>query len=293
MRFKRFRVFAALAGIAMIIAGCGQRAEEAGKTLQVKGSNTMLQLGQAWAEEYNNTSKIKVSISGEGSGVGISAVINGTTDIAMSSREMKPEEIRAAKARGIEPVETTVAWDGLAVIVNPKNPVRQLTLEQLRSIFLGEIKNWRELGGKDEEIIITTRDTSSGTHQYFKEHILRRGNPKGKEEFPPSALYVTSSQTAVYTVAQDEGAIAYVGLGYISPKVAEVSIAKSEGEPYVRATIETIMNQTYPISRALYFYTAGQPSDESKKFIDFVSSDEGQRIVMREDFVPVRRVEAK
>lgn len=293
MRTKSFLLVTVIVLTALVTAGCGRRSGGSGGTLQVRGSNTMLQLGEAWAEEYNAISATKVSVSGEGSGVGVSALINGTTDIAETSREMTPDEINQAKARGIEPVETIVAWDGLAIVVNPDNPVRQLTLEQIRSIFLGEIRNWHELGGPNEEIVVTTRDTSSGTHQYFKEHILRRGDSKGKEEFPKSALTMTSSQTAVQTVAQDKGAIAYVGLGYVSPRVAEVAVATSNGEPYIKATIETVMDRSYPISRALYFYTAGQPEGEVKDYVDFVLSDKGQQLVVREDFVPVRKVEAQ
>lgn len=291
MHLRKFWALAGMIVIALVVAGCGRQAAKSSNTLQIKGSNTMLQLGQAWAEAYNNKSETKVSVSGEGSGVGISAIINGTTDIAESSREMKPDEINNAKAKGIEPVETTVAWDGLAIIVNTDNPVRQLTLEQLRSIFLGEVKNWKDLGGKDAEIIVTTRDTSSGTHQYFKEFILRRGDAKSKEEFPNTALTTTSSQTAVETVAQDKGAIAYVGLGYVTSKVADVAISESVGGPYVTATIKSVMDRSYPISRPLYFYTAGEPEGKVKDFVDFVLSDEGQQIVVREDFVPVRSVE--
>ncbi|MEN6520557.1 MAG: PstS family phosphate ABC transporter substrate-binding protein [Armatimonadota bacterium] len=293
MRTKNFLLFVMIVVTALIVAGCGRRSSKAGNSIQVKGSNTMLQLGQAWAEAYNAISSTKVSVSGEGSGVGISALINGTTDIAEASREMEPAEIKDAKAKGIDPIRTTVAWDGLAIIVNPSNPVRKLTIEQLRSIFLGEVKNWREVGGPNEEIVVTTRDTSSGTHQYFKEKVLRRGNSKGKEEFPRSALTITSSQTAVQTVEQDKGAIAYVGLGYVTPKVADVAIAKSNERPYIKPTIETVMNRSYPISRALYFYTNGQPTGKVKAFVDFVLSDKGQQIVEKIDFVPIRKVEAR
>lgn len=293
MRTKSFLLFFAIVAAALAVTGCGRRSGGRGETLQIKGSNTMLQLGQAWAEAYNAASRTKVSVSGEGSGVGISALINGTTDIAAASREMEPAEIKDAKAKGINPVRTTVAWDGLAIIVNPSNPVRKLTLEQLRSIFLGEVKNWREVGGPNEPIVITTRDTSSGTHQYFKEKILRRGNPKGKEEFPNSALTITSSQAAVQTVEQDKGAIAYVGLGYVTPQVADVAIAESADGPYVKPTISTVMDRSYPISRALYFYTNGQPKGKVKAFVDFVLSDKGQQIVEKTDFVPIRKVEAR
>jgi phosphate transport system substrate-binding protein len=286
MRIRGSWLLVVLLGSALVIIGCGRRTGGRG-TLQVKGSNTMLQLGQAWAEEFNKTSPTKVSISGEGSGVGISALISGTTDIAETSREMKPEEIKQAKAKGVEAVQTTVAWDGLAVVVNPSNPVRKLTMDQLRDLFLGNVKNWRELGGPDEQVIIVTRDTSSGSHEYFLEHVLRRGNPKGKEDFPNTALVAPSSQAAVQSVSQDKGGIAYVGLGYVSSKVADVAIAKSKGGPYVKPAVGTVMDRSYPISRPLYFYTNGKPTGAVKEYVDFVLSDEGQRVVEREGFVPI------
>ncbi len=289
MRTNNFCIIAILFLAALFIAGCGERRE----VIEIKGSNTMLQLGQAWAEDYMSKSDANLTVSGEGSGVGIAAMINGTTDIAQSSREINAEEIERAKAKGVNPVQFIVAWDGLAIIVNPKNPVKKLTMDQLRSIYLGNIKNWKAVGGPDEEIVLHTRDTASGTHQYFKEHILRKGDSKGKEEFPRTAIVDTSSQAAVQSVAQDIGGIAYVGLGYINTKVAPVAIAESEGEGYVLPSVEAVMDRTYPISRPLYFNTNGEPTGKIKSYVDYVLSDDGQRVVMREDFVPVRKVEAK
>jgi phosphate transport system substrate-binding protein len=250
----------------------------------------MLILGQAWAEEFNKNSDAKVSVSGEGSGVGISALIGGTTDIAETSREMSADELQKAKAKGVNPVQTLVARDGLAVIVNPDNPVRKLTMDQLRDIFMGNVKNWKEVGGKDQKILLVSRDTNSGTHVYFKEHVLRRGNSKGTEEFPNTALMVVSSQSAVQTVTQDKGAVAYVGLGYTGPKVGTVAVAKTPAGPYVTPSMETVMNNTYPISRPLFFYTNGEPKGVAKKYLDFVLSDKGQGIVEKLDFVPLRKI---
>jgi phosphate transport system substrate-binding protein len=292
LRMRPFFLIVLASIIALTVVGCGRKGESR-SNLTVKGSNTMLQLGQAWAEDYNGTSSTKVSVSGEGSGVGISSLISGTTDIAECSREMKPDEIKQAEAKGVEPVSTIVAWDGLAVIVNKNNTVKQLTMDQLRDIFMGTTKNWREVGGPDLPIELVNRDTSSGTHEYFLEHVLRRGNSKGKEDFPNTALVVTSSQAAAQTVAQDEGAVAYVGLGYVTPKVSDIAVAKAQGSPYVKPTVTTVLDSSYPISRPLYFYTNGSPKSEVKKYVDFVLDDKGQQIVEKQGFVPVPKQEAK
>lgn len=279
----------ALLGVAVVLAGCGKPSQNS-KILQVKGSNTMLILGQAWAEAFNKNSDVKVSVSGEGSGVGISALIDGSTNIAETSRLMEPEELTRAKSKGVNPVNTMVARDGLAVVVNPDNPVRKLTMDQLRDIFMGNVKNWKDLGGKDEKIVLVSRDTNSGTHVYFKEHVLRRGHSKGKEEFAKDAMMVVASKTAVQTVKDDKGAIAYVGLGYVTPEVAPVAVAKATDQPFILPTMDTVLDNTYPISRPLYFYTNGQPKDSAKKYVDFVLSPEGQKIVEKMDFVPIKKI---
>ncbi|MDD5596126.1 MAG: PstS family phosphate ABC transporter substrate-binding protein, partial [Candidatus Omnitrophica bacterium] len=157
----------------------------AGKnSIQVKGSDTMVNLGQAWAEKYmEENSGDFVAVTGGGSGTGFSSLISGTCDIAMASRNIKAKEIELAKQKGINPFEIKVALDGLAVVVNPKNPVSKLTVEQLAGIFSGKIANWKEVGGEDKRIVLLSREVNSGTHVYFKEHVLRRNNPEGKEEF--------------------------------------------------------------------------------------------------------------
>lgn len=289
MQNKSLLALVAFAGLAMVMTGCSKQGQSS-RMLQVKGSNTMLILGQSWAETFNKNSDVKVSVSGEGSGVGIAALIGGTTDIAETSRKMEPEEIDQAKVKGINPVSTQVALDGLAVIINPDNPVKKLTLDQLRDIFMGNVKNWKALGGKDEPIVLVSRDTNSGTHVYFKEHVLRKGKSKGKEEFAKDALMVQSSKTAAQTVIDDKGAIAYVGLGYVTPKVVPVAVSKGDGQLYVLPNMKTVMDNSYPISRPLFFYTNGQPKDAVKKYVDFVLSDDGQRIVEKMDFVPLRKL---
>ncbi len=259
-------------------------------SIQIKGSDTMVNLGQAWAEKYmqENTGDF-VAVTGGGSGTGFSSLISGTCDIAMSSRSIKYKEIALAKQRGINPFEIKVALDGLAVVVNPKNPVTKLTLDQLAKIFTGKITNWKEVGGLDSNIVILSREVNSGTHVYFKEHVLRKGDPNGKEEFAPGALLLSSSQAIADEVAQNPSAVGYYGMGYISSKQKPIMVAKDEKFEYEAPTIENVVNGKYPISRPLFIYTNGQPQGLVKKFIDFVLSKEGQEIVLKTDFVPINK----
>jgi len=259
-------------------------------SIQVKGSDTMVNLGQAWAEKYMEKNPGDfVAVTGGGSGTGFSSLISNTCDIAMASRSIKEKEITLANQKGIKPNEIKVAMDGLAVVVNPANPIGKLTIDQLAGIFTGRISNWKEVGGKDEKIVILSREVNSGTHVYFKEHVLRKLDPNSKEEFAPSALMLSSSQAIADEVAGNPVAIGYYGMGYISPKQKPVAVAKDEKSEYVIPTIENVINGTYPISRPLFLYTNGVPEGLVKKFVDFTLSREGQDIVLATDFVPVNR----
>jgi phosphate transport system substrate-binding protein len=257
--------------------------------IQVKGSDTMVNLGQAWAEKYMEENPgAFIAVTGGGSGTGLSSLISGTCDIAMSSRNIKNKEISLAKQKGINPYEIKVALDGLAVVVNPRNPVDKLTINQLAAIFTGKVTNWKELGGADMKIVILSREVNSGTHVYFKEHVLRKDDPNSKEEFAPSALMLSSSQAIADEVAGNSGAIGYYGMGYISPKQKPVAIAKDEKSAYVEPTIDNVLKGKYPISRPLFLYTNGEPNGLVKKCIDFTLSKEGQEIVLKTDFVPIK-----
>ena len=259
-------------------------------SIQIKGSDTMVNLGQAWAEKYmeNNPGDF-IAVTGGGSGTGLSSLISGTCDIAASSRNIKEKEITLANQKGINPNEIKVALDGLAVVVNPANPVGKLTLDQLAGIFTGRLTNWKDVGGKDEKIVVLSREVNSGTHVYFKEHVLRKNDPNSKEEFVPSALMLSSSQAIADEVAGNSSAIGYYGMGYISAKQKPVAIAKDEKSEYVESTIENVVNNKYPISRPLFLYTNGTPQGLVKKFVDFVLSKEGQDIVLATDFVPINK----
>lgn len=248
----------------------------------------MVNLGQAWAEKYMEQNPADfISVTGGGSGTGLSALISGTCDVAMSSRNIKNKEIELAGKKGIKPFEIKAALDGLAVIVNPKNPVDKLTIEQLAQIFTGKITNWKQLGGADSQIVILSREVNSGTHVYFKEHVLRRNDPASTAEFAPSALMLSSSQSIADEVAGNSGAIGYYGMGYISNKQKAVSIAKDPNSEFIVPTIDNVVSGKYPISRPLFLYTNGEPAGLTKKFIDFALSKEGQDIVIKTDFVPV------
>ena len=258
--------------------------------IQIKGSDTMVNLGQAWAEKYMEKSAGDfIAVTGGGSGTGFSSLISGTCDVAMASRSIKDKEIALAKAKGINPNEIKVALDGLAVVVNPGNPISKLTLAQLADIFTGRVTNWKEIGGKDEKIVILSREVNSGTHVYFKEHVLRKNDPNSKEEFAPAALMLSSSQAIADEVAGNPDAIGYYGMGYISKKQKPVTIAKDEKSEYEAPTIENVINGKYPISRPLFLYTNGIPGGLVKKFVDFTLSKEGQDIVLATDFVPINK----
>lgn len=257
-------------------------------SVQIKGSDTMVNLAQAWAEKYmeKNPSDF-VAVTGGGSGTGLSSLISGTCDIAMSSRNIKEKEITIAQQKGVSPNEIKIALDGLAVVVNVSNPISKLTISELSDVFTGKISNWRELGGKDEKIVILSREVNSGTHVYFKEHVLRKNDPNSREEFSPAALMLSSSQAIADEVSGNPSAIGYYGMGYISKKQKPLTVAKDEKSEYEAPTIENVISGKYPISRPLFLYTNGTPSGLVKKFVDFALSEEGQNIVLATDFVPV------
>ncbi|MBF0494099.1 MAG: PstS family phosphate ABC transporter substrate-binding protein, partial [Candidatus Omnitrophica bacterium] len=258
--------------------------------VQVKGSDTMVNLAQAWAEKYMEENPASfIAVTGGGSGTGLSSLISGTCDIAISSRSIKQKEIELAEKKGIHPTEAQVALDGLAVVVNPSNTVGKLTLEQLGNIFTGKITNWKELGGKDSKIVVLSREVNSGTYVYFKEHVIEKGDPNNKEEITQSALLLSSSQAIADEVAANSSAIGYYGMGYISAKQKPVAIAKDEKSEYVESNIDNVLSGKYPISRPLFMYTNGAPAGLVKGFIDYALSAEGQKIVVETDFVPISK----
>ncbi|MBN1755080.1 PstS family phosphate ABC transporter substrate-binding protein [bacterium] len=246
------------------------------QTLTLTGSTTVLPISQYAAEEFMAIHpEVNISVRGGGSGVGIAALIDATADIANSSRPIKTKEITACREKGIEPVGTTVALDGIAIVVHPENAIQELTLEQVRKIYNGEITKWSELGGPVKPIMVVSRDVASGTFEVFKEKVLEGDKTR------PDALMVASNQAVAASVAQSPDAIGYIGLGYLSKEVKALNI---DG---ITPSNETVISGEYKIARPLYMYTNGEPKGLAKQFLDFILSEEGKALVEEVGFVPV------
>lgn len=250
--------------------------------LVIKGSDTVLPLAQKEAEIYMKKNGGKsLTVIGGGSGVGISAILDNSTDIAMSSRKMKMDERMKMQDAGRSFKEVIVANDALSVIVHPQNKVSKLTRQQLEGIFTGKIKNWKEVGGDDMGIVVYSRETSSGTYEFFKDHVMNRKN------YATTVLNMPATGAIIQSVSQTKGAIGYVGLAYINKEVKDIAVSY-DGKNFVIGTVETAKNKTYPIVRPLYFYYATTKESVVKPFIDFVMSADGQKIVEQVGYVPVK-----
>ena len=257
--------------------------------IENKGSDTIVNLALAWAEQYQEDHPdIHLSVTGGGSGTGIAALINGTVDIANASRQIKSKEIKLAEEEGIQPVEFVVARDAIAVIVNPENPVSELTLQQISDIYSGVYTNWSEVGGEDRPIVRLSRETNSGTHVYFLETVLRLGNKDNKTLFSANTLLLPSSEGIIAEVRQNPNAIGYDGLGYIPDDLKVIAIATKAGNDYILPSVETVNNGTYPIARDLYMYTNGEPTGAIKDYLDWIISAQAQEIVKKLGFVPIK-----
>jgi len=257
-------------------------------SIQSKGSDTIVNLALAWAEAYQpNHPEVNLSVTGGGTGTGITALISGTTDIANASRQIKAVEIEEARAKGVDPTETVIALDAIAIIINPNNPVTQLSLQQISDIYAGKIDNWLDVGGEDRPIVRLSRETNSGTHVYFLEKVLRLGDSKSTLLFDPRTLLLPSSEGITTEVRDNPNAIGYDGLGYVTPDVKVVAVSADGVSPAVFPSADTVNAGTYPISRELYVYTNGAPQGEVKKYLDWMLSPEGQAIVLSMGFVPV------
>jgi len=257
--------------------------------IQNKGSDTIVNLALAWAEKYQaEHPNVRISVTGGGSGTGIAALLNKTVDIANASRKIKQEEIDQAKSNGVDPVEHIIARDAIAVIVNPGNPVKQLTLKQISDIYSGKISNWSEVGGENRPIVRLSRETNSGTHVYFLETVLRLGKSDDKTLFSMDTLLLPSSEGIVAEVRQNPNAIGYDGLGYVPKDLKMIAIAKEAGGAFVLPSIATVNDKSYAIARDLYMYTNGEPTGVVKQYLDWILSDEAQQIVADLGFVPVK-----
>ena len=248
----------------------------------------MVNLALAWAEEYQKEKpSVRLSVTGGGSGTGMSALANNTTDIANASRPISTEELAEAKKQSYQAVEFVVARDAIGVIVNPLNPISKLTMVQISQIYKGQINNWKELGGEDRPIVRLSRETNSGTHVYFLGTVVRLGNAKDTSIFSSDTLLLPSSEGIISEVSDNPNAIGYDGLGYLTPQVKILAVAEKEGKPYILPSIDTVNNNSYPISRDLYMYTRNEPKGEVKTYIDWISSPSAQKIVSDLGFVPL------
>ena len=256
--------------------------------IENKGSDTIVNLALAWAEQYQKENPgVRISVTGGGSGTGIAALINGTVDIANASRNIKPEEQQEAEKNGVEPVEFVIARDAIAVIVNPENPVDHLTLQQISDIYSGKINNWSQIGGDQRPIVRLSRETNSGTHVYFLEEVLRLGNQDDKTLFSTDTLLLPSSEGIMAEVRDNPNVIGYDGLGYVTADVKVIAVAKGISDNFILPSAKTVNNNTYPIARDLYMYTAGQPQGAIKTYLDWIFSAEAQQIVTQLGFVPI------
>lgn len=256
--------------------------------IENKGSDTLVNLALAWAERYmDEHSEVRISVTGGGSGTGIAAMINGTVDIANASRAMKPEEIAAAEANGISPVQFVVARDAIAVVTHPSNSVGELTLAQISAMYTGKIVNWRQVGGSDRPIVLLSRESNSGTYVYMLENVIRLGEKESALLFAPDTLLMPSSEGISTEVRQNPNAFGYDGLGYVTPDQKVIAVARDARGPFVLPSVATVNDGSYPISRPLFMYTAGEPQGAIKAYLDWVLG-EGQAIVAELGFVPVR-----
>ena len=264
----------ALAAVAFSVA-------VAGGTVTIKGSDTLVRLGQRWAEEYMKSHKeITVQVSGGGSGTGIAALINGSTDVCEASRDMQPKEYKMAEDKGIKPFRVAVALDGIAVFLNKVNPVKELTLAQLKNIYTGKLTNWKDVGGKDAQIILYSRENNSGTYAFFKEHVM-----KGMD-YAPQAQNLPGTASVVNAVSKDPNGIGYGGIAWES-NVKAAAVKMTDTSAAVEPSITTVTNGTYPISRELYWFFNGTPSGDLKDLLNWALSPEGQKIAEQIDYIPL------
>lgn len=285
----------------VLLTGCGKKSDSAGgsggssgpkKTVANIGSDTMVNLAAAWAEAYGEVDKSTViEVNGGGSGVGIKGLINGTAELANSSRHIEDKEkVELKEKRQLDSKEFIVGFDALAVYVHKDNPINEITVEQLAEIYRadGKITKWSELGvtsipgGKGDELIRVSRQNNSGTYEYFKEAVVGK-----KNEFKLGSLDMNGSKDVVELVGKTPNAIGYSGMGYATPAVKKLKVAKKKGDPYVAPSIASTHDKSYPIARPMYFYTAGEPAPHVKAYIDWAMSDAGQKIVETTGYVPL------
>ncbi len=290
-----------VAGVAVALVGCPPQQKSSGPagsssspgavsrrtTIRQIGSTTLLALAEKWREGFNQEHPdAEIAVSGGGSGTGIKALISGTAEIANASRPIKDSEKQQAQARGVVPVVHIIAYDGMAVIVHPSNPVDELSIGQLSDIFSGKATNWRQVGGPDQETLIINRDSSSGTYEAFKELVVQMNGTAPERDYAAAALAMQSNQIVVQTVAGSKPAIGYCGLGYLHPSVKPLKVAVTDGAEAAEPTAANVENESYPISRPLYMYTDGEPTGVVADYLEYVKGP-GQQFVEQLGYVPI------
>lgn len=260
-------------GLGSAFIGCTR---ESGTRVVIKGSTTVLPITQKAMEAYRQNHNISITIEGSGSGNGIKALIDGSTDIANASRQMKPQELEAAQQKNVAVEEIICAYDMIVPVIHPSNPVTNLTTAQLKGIYEGTITNWKQVGGQDAEIVVISRDTSSGTYEYWHESVMK------KKDVRQDALLQASNGSVVSAVAGNAKAIGYIGFGYLNDSIKAINVNG------IQATIENGKSRTYPISRGLYMYVNKTTiSREARDFVNFILSADGQKIVKEAGYIPL------
>jgi phosphate transport system substrate-binding protein len=273
---KRIAMVLSLALAGIVAASPAAAAQQ---EVIISGSTTVLPVMQKAGEAFMAANPdINLAISGGGSGNGIKALNEGLCDIAMSSRDIKDSEVEQGKAKGVTPVRTSVAVDALVPVVHPENPIGELSSDQLRDIYAGKVTNWKDLGGRDENIVVVSRDTSSGTYETWIEMIMK------SEKVAPAALLQASNGAVVQAVAKNRRAIGYIGFGYLNSSLKKLNVNG------VEATAATALSNQWPIARELYIFTNGQPAGAGKKLVDFlVDPQKGQKAVAEVGFIPLQK----
>ena len=297
VRIQKMSVAVMLSLAGWLVGGCGKSENPTGgstsagkeaekQAVTIKGSDTMVHLASSWAENFMKANPhVDLAVTGGGSGTGIAALLNGTTDICTASRRIEEKELKQAAEKKIEPKEFVVARDGIAIVVNPANPLTEITMDQLKKMYIGTYANWKEVGGPDEAIVLLSRESSSGTYVFFQEHVL------AKKDYAKTARLMPATSAIIQEASAGKGAIGYVGLGYAAEakgKIKVLNVKKDAETPAVEPTVETVISGKYPISRPLNFYTRGEPAGAIKAFIDYVMSPEGQKTVQEMGYVPVK-----
>ncbi len=288
MSFRRVSLLilaAAILASTIAIGGCGPKQT----LLDIRGSDTMVNLGAAWAEAYMAKYRhVTIAVMGGGSGTGIKSLIDKNCTIAMASRAIKSSEMDQGKAAGLDIREVIVAHDGVAMVVHPSNPVTEMTLANLGRIFRGEVTNWKEVGGSDAAIAALSRDTASGTHVFVKELVVQQKETIKGAEYGPDVQFLPSTAAIVTEVSQNPNAIGYVGLGYLTQHVKPLGVKKDAGSPAVLPSATTVKNKTYEVARPLFLYLPGEAQGKVKKYIDWILGAEGQQTVEKLGFVTVK-----